>query len=403
MPNAPGEFRGGVAISSDHLLVLPRRLDIVSAYRQDADGRWVFHEDVQLDPPSLRFGGGMIIDGDRALVTAGAPMSAVGGVILEFRDDRWVPAAYLEDPTATGASSGTALLGSTAILGSSAIPNRVMVYANDAGRWELVQEIVSDVLDQRTYFGSVIAMDAEWVAVGAHREFSGARLTGAVYLYRRLPDGTLAFEQKLHPPDPFDTTQYGTSLALSDGSLFIGAPYDDPAWGSIHEYQVRDGRWTYVGRIVLENPQRGEHFGRGIKVVDEYMIVRSERPSFYSDATVHGFRRDTSGAWLEDKTFLPTTFLWDYASGFSLSGDMVAVASRHDWPAESSGFVHVFRTDCAHCPVDLDRDGALTVYDFLVFQNAFEAGDAMADFDADGILTVLDFLYFQNDFQRGCW
>ena len=54
------------------------------------------------------------------------------------------------------------------------------------------------------------------------------------------------------------------------------------------------------------------------------------------------------------------------------------------------------------CPADLDGDGQLTIFDFLSFQNLFDAGDPLADFDGDGSLTLFDFLAFQNAFDAGC-
>ena len=54
------------------------------------------------------------------------------------------------------------------------------------------------------------------------------------------------------------------------------------------------------------------------------------------------------------------------------------------------------------CRADFDGDGQLTIFDFLAFQNAFDAGDASADFDGDGSLTIFDFLSFQNEFDAGC-
>ena len=54
------------------------------------------------------------------------------------------------------------------------------------------------------------------------------------------------------------------------------------------------------------------------------------------------------------------------------------------------------------CRADFDGDGQLTIFDFLAFQNAFDAGDPKADFDADGSLTIFDFLSFQNEFDAGC-
>ncbi|MEQ9094814.1 MAG: GC-type dockerin domain-anchored protein [Phycisphaerales bacterium] len=54
------------------------------------------------------------------------------------------------------------------------------------------------------------------------------------------------------------------------------------------------------------------------------------------------------------------------------------------------------------CRADFDGDGELTIFDFLAFQNAFDAGDLAADFDEDGSLTIFDFLAFQNEFDAGC-
>ncbi len=54
------------------------------------------------------------------------------------------------------------------------------------------------------------------------------------------------------------------------------------------------------------------------------------------------------------------------------------------------------------CPADMDADGSLTIFDFLAFQNRFDAGSMEADFDGDGALTIFDFLGFQNEFDLGC-
>ncbi len=54
------------------------------------------------------------------------------------------------------------------------------------------------------------------------------------------------------------------------------------------------------------------------------------------------------------------------------------------------------------CPADMDGDGALTIFDYLVFQDLFQDGDPRADFDGDGELTIFDFLAFQDAFQAGC-
>jgi len=75
-------------------------------------------------------------------------------------------------------------------------------------------------------------------------------------------------------------------------------------------------------------------------------------------------------------------------------------------PGELDGILAVFDNVAIAlgdpCRVDIDQDGQLTIFDFLAYQNLFDAGDARADFDGDGELTIFDFLLFQNEFAAGC-
>ena len=72
-------------------------------------------------------------------------------------------------------------------------------------------------------------------------------------------------------------------------------------------------------------------------------------------------------------------------------------------PVSSSTILNTYFIEASSaCRADLDGDGQLTIFDFLEFQNLFDAGDPIADFDGDGSLTIFDFLAFQNEFDAGC-
>ncbi|MEO1278475.1 MAG: integrin alpha [Planctomycetota bacterium] len=96
------------------------------------------------------------------------------------------------------------------------------------------------------------------------------------------------------------------------------------------------------------------------------------------------------------------------ASAGDINGDGVSdvvfgapFADSSGRPLAGESYV-VFGRSFAGCPADLDGDGDLTIFDFLAFQNLFDAGDPIADFDGDGRLTLFDFLAFQNAFDAGC-
>ncbi|NRA57425.1 MAG: FG-GAP repeat protein [Phycisphaerales bacterium] len=83
------------------------------------------------------------------------------------------------------------------------------------------------------------------------------------------------------------------------------------------------------------------------------------------------------------------------------NADLIIGASRTSAPGDAGRAIVVYGRSPG-CSVDLDGDGDLTLFDFLAFQNLFDAGDPIADFDGDGRLTLFDFLAFQNAFDAGC-
>jgi hypothetical protein len=57
---------------------------------------------------------------------------------------------------------------------------------------------------------------------------------------------------------------------------------------------------------------------------------------------------------------------------------------------------------CEACYADFTGDGALDLFDFLAYVNAFNGGADSAECDGDAGLTLFDFLCFVNAFNAGC-
>ena len=102
-----------------------------------------------------------------------------------------------------------------------------------------------------------------------------------------------------------------------------------------------------------------------------------------------------------------TTVRWNLADHIDLTSQVQVRFTVSDNPNDSitEAAIDAFSIiglECGDCRADFDGDGALTLFDFLAFQSAFDAGDLRADFDGDGALTLFDFLAFQSAFDAGC-
>ncbi|MEQ9096333.1 MAG: VCBS repeat-containing protein [Phycisphaerales bacterium] len=94
------------------------------------------------------------------------------------------------------------------------------------------------------------------------------------------------------------------------------------------------------------------------------------------------------------------TYLFQLASDTIVYDPALAPVRTYQYNVRRDGVADM--VEASPCRADFDGDGALTIFDFLAFQNAFDAGDLGADFDGDGSLTLFDFLAFQNEFDAGC-
>jgi glucose/arabinose dehydrogenase len=92
-----------------------------------------------------------------------------------------------------------------------------------------------------------------------------------------------------------------------------------------------------------------------------------------------------------------------FAHGFGIDGAGIIAITRgpDDLPYVLTATGDLYRIT-TRCAADFDEDGALTILDFIAFQQAFTNAHPSADCDKNGTLNILDFVCFQTTFQAGC-
>ncbi|MFG0284402.1 MAG: SBBP repeat-containing protein [Phycisphaerales bacterium JB039] len=232
--------------------------------------------------------------------------------------------------------------------------------------------------------------------VSAPRDAYVAKLDGA---------GTLLWTSELAGPD----NESVTGLALdSAGNAYItghvrpGLDYD------VHLSKC-DASGTFVWTRRIGADDRESYGGVAVDVAGNAYVTGWTRGSLFGPVA------GSSDAFLAKYT-PDGSFLWGLQLGSDdAERDTPRVASGSDGKiyvcgatSGSVGGPSIGDDDAflvalgAVCTADCDGDGALTLLDFLCFQNTFGAGDPAADCDGDGSLTFFDFLCFQNAFDAGC-
>jgi len=381
------------------------------------DGAWVRTQAIV--PPDVwwadAYGIDLDLDGDTLIVgsynaTALTGISAGGAYVYDYDGEGWVETARFVPPEPVGRSG----FGRTVQLddGVALVTQRqgVYVFAEDAGGWSWVQKLTPpDGVPLDAYFGNAMELTDEWLFIGAPFDDSLVPNGGSVYVYRR--DGAeFTFTQKINPADPSISPSLGVALAYDGVSLFASGYIADGVFegeGAVYRYEFDGNQWMLAEDITSDPRVRRAGFGSSLDVLGDTLVVGADLERIIGSPMVGAaylFDRQPDDRWQQTHRLTPGRPTSQFGTAVAVHESRVVVGASDEREGDRvPGAAHAYDLACLACPADMDADGVLTVFDFLMFFNAFDAGDLMiADFDGDGELTIFDFLAFQTAFDAGC-
>ena len=220
-------------------------------------------------------------------------------------------------------------------------PGRVYVYdRGDDGSWTETSYLEAEDGSVGDRFGSGLAGSGDLLVAGA----PGAN---AAYVFQKGDDG---WTQAARITSADSTKQFGTSVSLADGHLFVGSPTtvtmnetDTTKAAAVHVFeQATDGSWTE--KTVLRGSQisSGGNFGASIAASSSHLLVTAPK---HEGGAVVAFRR-SEGAWKEIQTLSAGALGSSAQFGYSLkwAGDsQVVVGAPRAYDA--TGVAYTFSYD----------------------------------------------------------
>lgn len=275
----------------------------------------------------------------------------------------------------------------------------VHVFARDEdGVWTQEARLNASNADAEDAFGFALAISGDLLAVGAQEEESAASgiggdegddsflSSGAVYLFRRSPEGVWAQEAYVKASNNQEVLNFGMALALEGTTLAVGSTEwgalpgvgadqdnrDEPVAGAVYIFEREDTGWRQTTFIKASNPRSLSFFGISLSLDGDRLAVGSPGEGSLADGTgspddpmasvstgaVYLFERDGAGSWAQAAFIKRATVAEDDAFGVtvSLDGDQLAVGAttedsaatrvdgvESDNSAEDSGAAYVFR------------------------------------------------------------
>lgn len=214
--------------------------------------------------------------------------------------------------------------------------------------------LVPSVPAERDEYGWSAAIEEDVIAVGAPYHDVMGEDTGAVFIFERV-DGEWVETAYLLPEFPDPLGWFGRWLAMDQGRLVIGAPYEDGVRedgsriddsGVAYVYEKVHGEWMRTGTLLPRVPNAGASFGWSVAISGDRIAVAAwEDPLFgLETGSVTTFKQH-KGLWQPEAYFQPSEASERMMFGRDIAlqdGVLVVGAPGDDTIAEDAGAVYVW-------------------------------------------------------------
>lgn len=310
---APNDYFGrALGVDGNTLLVGATAIDssmgALYVFRKGRDGAWT--QAARLRPsgvePEDAFGRVIAVQNGTALVSTWGQDSASGAVYVFRRNGRgeWAEEARLVASDGQPESifgSALDLDGNRALIGAVGAADgagAAYLFRYDPARraWSEEAKLTPRSLGENDQFGAAVVLSGDRAAVAApgHDGFIGTVFT----FVRDEESGRWREDGQLLPFDGSRNHRFGSSLAMSDNEVWVGAPGADGFEGRVYVFRLGDSTVTGVRKLAARDGERGDGFGGTVDVRGDVAVVGLTNDDF-GEGTAAIFQRNRAGEWEE--------------------------------------------------------------------------------------------------------
>ena len=225
------------------------------------------------------FGFSVALSGTTALVGAKWNNGRQGAAYIFV----WNGSSWVQQPKLVGSDglagdmfgSSVALSGTTALIGASAkgIDQGVAyVFVQGGTGWTQQQELIASDGVSYDAFGASVALSGTTAIVGAPMIPVTLSKQGAAYIF--VWNGSSWVQQpRLVASDAVAADHFGSSVALSGTTAFVGASYGVAGAGAVYVFAQGGSGWTQQPTLSAGGPPSQDHFGSAVAVSGTTVLV----------------------------------------------------------------------------------------------------------------------------------
>jgi hypothetical protein len=225
------------------------------------------------------------------------------------------------------------------------------VFRRVGTNWVQHQKLMAADAADFDSFGLAVAIDGDYMAVGAPADDDVAPAAGSVYVFHRS-GGTWSQQAKFTPVEAAEDDEFGLSVAIAGDFLVAGARRDEAgsSSGAVYVYKRFGPLWLPINKIAAADVAGGDQFGLSIAMSGTRLIVgsRHDDDDGFNSGSAYIYRR-TGDLYAQEQKIFASDGAVGYEFGVSvdIDGNYAIVGARFAALNEknNAGAAYVFRRD----------------------------------------------------------
>ncbi|MFC6964599.1 FG-GAP repeat protein [Halocatena marina] len=225
----------------------------------------------------------------------------------------------------------------------------VYVFTCQKNQFVQIQKLLASDGQAQDFFGTSVAIDGDTIVVGAIGDDENGDFAGAACVFERQGDA-FTETQKLLASDGQAQDFFGDSVAIAGDTIVGGAPLENENGmeaGAAYVFERQDGSFAETQKLLASDVQAGDEFGTSVAIVEDLIIVGAlfaDNENGVDTGVTYVFERQ-GDAFTETQTLLADDGQAGdrFGGSVAIAGDTIVIgALSENTNGEEAGAAYVF-------------------------------------------------------------
>ena len=144
-----------------------------------------------------------------------------------------------------------------------------------------VAKIQASDAEEGDYFGYAVAMEGDYLVIGAYKEDTNGSNAGSAYVFKKDSNDIITQIEKIQASDVQDGDYFAYSLDIDGDYIVLSSHKEDTTEnnaGSVYVFKKgSDDTISQIAKIQSDTPEDGAFFGKSVSMQGDYIAIGAYR------------------------------------------------------------------------------------------------------------------------------